>query len=262
MKKCTSERKLKNIGFALLLMLGILCLLYGLVIVLAGSGTTFFLVWFGLGILFMILALLKKKNLFGKVPRKLKNISFILLLVCLIIFLITEGLIASHFSDRGEQNADYLIVLGAQVWADGPSPVLRFRLDSAVRYLEENPDSICIVTGGQGYNEPFTEAEGMRDYLLTRGISEDRILMENQSKNTVENLRNCLTFLDEKKDTVCIVTNDFHLFRAMHLAEGVGYEKASGLAAPSSLPYLPNNMLREFLGVWKDLMVGNFLIKC
>ena len=102
----------------------------------------------------------------------------------------------------------------------------------------------------------------MRDYLLTKGIREDRILMENQSKNTVENLRNCLTFLDENKDTVCIVTNDFHLFRAMHLAEGVGYEKASGLAAPSSLPYLPNNMLREFLGVWKDLIVGNFLIKC
>ena len=112
MKESTSKRELKNIGSVLLLMLGILCLLYGLVIVLAGSGTTFFLVWFGLGILFMILALLKKKNLFGKVPRKLKNISFILLLVCLIIFLITEGLIASHFSDRGEQNTDYLIVLG------------------------------------------------------------------------------------------------------------------------------------------------------
>lgn len=99
MKKSTSKRKLKNIGSVLLLMLGILCLLYGLVIVLAGSGTTFFLVWFGLGILFIMFAVLKKKNLFGKVPRKLKNISFILLLVCLIIFLITEGLIASHFSD-------------------------------------------------------------------------------------------------------------------------------------------------------------------
>ena len=85
---------------------------------------------------------------------------------CLASFLIIEGLIISQMHVAGPDNLDYLIVLGAQVYKNGPSPVLKFRLDKAYEYLSANPETRCIVTGGQGSNEPFTEASCMADYLV------------------------------------------------------------------------------------------------
>ena len=90
----------------------------------------------------------------------------------------------------GPDNLDYLIVLGAQVYKNGPSPVLKFRLDKAYEYLSANPETRCIVTGGQGSNEPFTEASCMADYLVKRGIDSGRIILEDKSTTTAQNLTN------------------------------------------------------------------------
>lgn len=73
---------------------------------------------------------------------------------------------------KGETNLDYVIVLGTQIHESGPSIVLKYRLDAAVLYLNENPGTICIVSGGQGKNEPYSEAEGMAKYLIEKGIPE------------------------------------------------------------------------------------------
>lgn len=74
------------------------------------------------------------------------------------------GMIIGEFSSTGKQNLDYMIVLGAQVHEDGPSVVLKYRLDAAIDYLNENPDTNCIVSGGQGANEPFPEAKGWNEW--------------------------------------------------------------------------------------------------
>ena len=102
------------------------------------------------------------------------------------------GMILGDFSAKGSQKLDYIIVLGAQVRENGPSVVLKYRLDTAIMYLEENPDTICIVSGGQGKNEPFSEAHGMATYMVQNGVASDRILIEDQSTNTIENIQQAI----------------------------------------------------------------------
>ena len=106
-----------------------------------------------------------------------------MLIVGIAVITVLCGMITGEFKSKGQQNLDYIIVLGAQVRESGPSVVLQYRLDAAIDYLNKNPDTICIVSGGQGVNEPFSEAEGMAKYLLENGIEMDRILLEEMSKN-------------------------------------------------------------------------------
>ena len=155
------------------------------------------------------------------------------------------------------RKAGYIIVLGAQVRENGSSVVLRYRLDTAIEYLEENPETICIVSGGQGANEPFSEAEGMANYLIENGIEKDRILLENKSKNTVQNMQYSSALMDETYNSVGIVTNNFHMFRAMKLAKAQGLKNVCAIAADSNVLYLPNNVLRECLGILKDWAMKN-----
>ncbi len=172
--------------------------------------------------------------------------------------LVTEGLIFTEFGAKAGPGADYCIILGAQMKAHGPSDVLKRRLDRALVYLRENPETLVIVSGCQGSNEPVSEAQGMYDYLVGAGIAPERIQMEDVSRNTCENLELSGKLLERQEDSVVLVTNNFHMYRALHLAKGAGYEHVEGLAASSYPLMLPNNLLREFFGVVKDFMAGHF----
>ena len=97
----------------------------------------------------------------------------------------------------------------------------------------------------------------MEQYLIDAGIAPERITKEDRSTNTFENLRFSGELLDRKNSRVVIVTNNFHVFRAMKIAEKQGYANVEGMAAGSVLWMNPNNLLREFLGVIKDFLVGN-----
>lgn len=139
----------------------------------------------------------------------------------------------------------------------GPSKALQYRLDAAFEYLENNPDTRVIVSGGQGADEHISEAQGMYDYLVDKGISPERIIMEDRSRNTFQNLTFSAEYLDREKNSVAVVSNDFHVFRAVKIARKAGYSNVYGLAARGE-PFLKyNNMMREFFGVVKDFLVGN-----
>ena len=172
------------------------------------------------------------------------------------LFSAVEARIISGFSASGEPGLPYIVVLGAQVHEDGPSLVLKYRLDKAAEYLEANTETICVVSGGQGINEPFSEAQGMKDYLVKLGIREERILIEDQSLNTVQNIRNSRALLPEGTVKAGIVTNNFHVCRGVSIARRQGLSEAVGIAADSTPVYLPHNMLREFFGIVKDTVTG------
>ena len=230
------RRKYMNIC----LILGLLCLVYGLTVAIAGSGgTKFFIVWIGIAVILFVLAGLFHMG--------------ILCGVFFLSFLVIEGMVIRQMHAQGEKNLDYVIVLGAQVHADKPSVVLKYRLDEAILYLNENPETVCIVSGGQGKNEPYSEAYGMAQYLMQNGIDKERILLENQSKTTEENLRYSRKFLPEGAK-VGIITNDFHMFRALQIAQKQGLSDVCGIAADSTKFYLPNNMLREYFAEIKFLI--------
>lgn len=241
------------------MVIGGLCILYCLLIMLfMGYGTRFFLVWGVIGSGFVGLGwLLGRERWLAAMPGWLKMIAVGLICAGVILFLMVEGLIVSRFTVQAPAGADYCIILGAQMKSHGPSDVLRRRLDKALEYLVANPETKVIVTGGQGANEPVTEAQGMHDYLVKKGIEESRIIQEDQAGNTVENLLYSIEFIDPTHDDVVLVTNNFHMYRAEKIALKLGYAKLYGLAADSYPLMVPNNMLREFFGVVKDFLVGN-----
>ena len=218
-----------------LFVLGILCVLYCIGIGLfMGYGTRFFLIWGVIGAGLMGLGwFFAHKAWIGRLPVWFRITCLSVAGAGLSVFLLVEALILARFGATAPAGADYCLILGAQMKNHGPSDVLRRRLDKAIVYLEENPETMVIVSGGQGVNEPVTEARGMRDYLTKKGISQERILLEEKSGNTCENLRYSSEFLDPVKDSVVLVTNNFHMFRATGIAKKIGYEKVNGLSADS-----------------------------
>lgn len=169
------------------------------------------------------------------------------------LFAVIEACIASRINSKGEDNLDYIIVLGAMIREDGPSSILKARLDSAIEYLDGNPGTKCIVSGGQGYDEPCSEAEGMRKYLVEKGIDESRIIMEPDSMNTIQNIRNSKAIIDNDNAKVGIVTSKFHVYRAVKIAEKQGFKNVSGISAYVVASYMPSNMFREFLAWLRTL---------
>ena len=236
----------------ILIILGILSILYGFMILGVGSGTKFWLIWELLGGFFFLWAFLVYKKFFV-LYKKLGLMFHAIIAAGFTTIMILCGMIATGFYNKGSDDLNYIIVLGAQV-----REVLQYRLDAAIEYLQENEDTICIVSGGQGVNEPFPEAKGMADYLIKRGIDSKRILLEDLSGNTVENIKYSKELLDESYENVGIVTNNFHVFRAVQIAKAQKLKGVCGIAAYSNIYYLPNNVLRECLGIMKDWMFGNF----
>lgn len=243
----------KKITFLIFTVLALLCVVYSGMVLATGSGTSFFLVWIGLAVLFFLFGYSIWKSFWKKVPRLVKGICIAVVAVGFTAFFIVEGCIISQMHEKGEAELDYIIVLGAQVRESGPSAALKYRLDEAVEYLEDNPKTICIVSGGQGANEPYSEAEGMAQYLKEQGIDASRILLEDKSLNTEQNMEYSRALIKDGA-SVGIITNDFHLFRAKQIARKYGLDNVCGIAAKSTPVYLPNNMLREFLAEIKFLL--------
>ena len=245
--------------YVVLFLVGIAFLIYFLCVAFfVGHGTNFYFIWLILAVVVMTFAILLKRGFFiSHFPLWIRRTFVILLCMGVMIFGIVEGFIISGFSMKGQPGADYVIVLGAQMKADGPSKALQYRLDEAIRYLNENPSSKVIVSGGQGSDEHISEAQGMYEYLVEKGSEKDRIIKEDKSVNTTQNLAFSAEYLDRERDSVAVVTNNFHVFRAVKIAEKAGYQNVCGIAAKGE-PFLQiNNMMREFFGVMKDFLFGN-----
>lgn len=252
------REKKHYLGVILLSILAVFCFVYCISIGLMMTGSSFFLVWGLLGVFFAGWAfLLAKPRLLRRIPRPLKIVVGILAAVGTLFILIIGTVIYTSAKDEAAVGADYVIVLGAQWKESGPSAVLRYRLDTALEYLEENPDTKVIVTGCKGANEPISEAEGMAGYFMNAGIAQERIFMEDQAANTYQNMLYSSEFCDKAQDQVIVVTNDFHVFRAVALGRAMGYEQLEGLAAPSHKTMLPQNLLRECLALVKEVLAGN-----
>lgn len=257
-KTASSGKKKMIILPVILIITGILCILYGITIMLANSGSKFFCVWYAGGAFLMILAFLFRSGIIAKLPMAIKIIAGGIVTLGLIFVIVTQCMVLTGFRNNPSANLDYIIVLGSQVKPSGPAVVTRMRLDRAYEYAVENPETVIIVSGGQGSNEPASEASVMKDYLIGRGIDESRILMEDQSTNTSENLQfSSQLYEDLSGSRVGIVSSNFHIFRALAIAKKCGYTDITGIPADSVMLYLPNNMIRESVGIMKDLLMGN-----
>ena len=240
-----------------LCIIGAACLAYGLLVLSIASGTWFFAFWLALGAVLLGFAWALHAGWWAALPLGAKRATGIAAVLLIAGFLATQALIARDFNDQGEDGLDCIIVLGAQVRDNGPSVVLQYRLDTACTYLERNPQTRCIVSGGKGGNEQSSEASVMAEYLVARGIDSSRISRENRSTNTQENIAFSARLLDPANDHVGIVTNNFHMYRGVGIARKAGFAHVVGIAADSTPLFLPNNLVRESFGVAKDLLTGN-----
>lgn len=172
--------------------------------------------------------------------------------IYILIFSITSALLYSSANESVPGDADALIVLGAAVQGDRPSLTLIKRLETAYDYLSSNPNTIAIVSGGQGEQETIPEAEAMAYYLIARGIDETRIYMEDKASSTEENFKFSKKIIEQifdKEAVVAFITSDFHVFRAERVAMRQGLA-AKGIASPSVYYMLPSFYLRETVAVW------------
>ncbi|MBO4324956.1 MAG: YdcF family protein [Lachnospiraceae bacterium] len=236
--------------------LAIVFITYGLFVRRAATGSDFYRIWIAGGIVMLAFAACVPLGVWNRLPVWCRITFSVLVILGLCLLTIVEVLILRHFNDE-EPEVDVVIILGAQVKEDRPSLVLGYRLDKAIEYLNAHPDVICIVSGGQGENEPFTEAEGMYRYLTEHGIDPARIIQEDKSGNTTQNMQFSKKLIPEGTKRVGILTNNFHIYRAVAIAKKQGIEGAAGIVAPSKKEYLPTNLFREFFGVLKDVLMGN-----
>lgn len=245
---------------AIVLILGIISLIYyGIIVSYAGMNSSFAIFWllFGTGciLLFFVIKYFIKHDISVSRPLRLAITAVIAAGLC--IFILIEGIIIYHANQKAEPGMDYLIVLGAQVRGTRITRTLKKRLDTAASYLKSNPAATAIVSGGQGTGEDISEAEAMKRYLQGIGIDESRIIKEDASTNTNENIRFSKNLIINGQAKVAVVTNGFHVFRAVSIARRQGFQNIEGLSAPSDPILLVNYYVREVIGVMKDWVFGN-----
>lgn len=240
--------------------IGILCLIYyGIIICYAGTGSSFSWFWLLAGIfcvlLFALMRYMKGKH--AVLPQPVRIAAAVLVLTGMCVFLLIEGLIIYHASKKADPDMDYLIVLGAQIRGTRITKSLYKRLKKAEIYLKDNPGTLVIVSGGQGPGEDIPEAQAMKEFLLENGITEDRILVEDRSTNTLENIIYSKEIISNDGARVAVATNGFHVFRSIGIAKKQGMTNIQGLSAPSDPVLFINYYVREVFGVIKDFLYGN-----
>ncbi len=171
------------------------------------------------------------------------------LTVALFLVIVMTALMVKAAHTEPAENAT-LIVLGCKAYGERPSIMLEERLKAALRYLNANPESACIVSGGQGADETISEAQCMYLYLTDNGIAADRIYMEDQSTTTRENLAFSYEIIQEQglNEAIAIATNNFHEYRAGRIAENIGLEYGA-VSGDTALWLLPTYYARELLAI-------------
>ncbi len=187
--------------------------------------------------------------LYAFLPRVFRIMLTVLLVIGCAAFTVGVAPVVRASGGTPGYDAQYLIVLGAGVNGTAPSLSMLNRLVAAKEYLDAHPDCTAIVSGGQGSGEQITEAEAMRRWLTANGIDARRIIPEEHSANTLENLRNSVALIpDARTARISVCSSEYHLYRAQYLAGQLGYE-VGAVPARTSLPVLRlNYYIREGLG--------------
>ena len=219
---------------------------------------------FSITLCFAFAALLVLMYYLRKFPTPLTagifKIICILLILGIIAATVTGGFILSAAHPGELPACDYIVVLGAGVRGTTPSLSLRERLGAAYDYLTAHPDTVAVLSGGQGPGEEITEAACMYRELTEMGINGSRLLLEENSSTTMENLTFSMDVLEtetgSRPEKIGIVSSEYHMFRAKLFAKELGLEAVGIPARTSWITLRLNYYLREIVAVWKYFVLG------
>lgn len=258
----------------------ILCLLYyGVIALYSGMSTSFALFWPVLAIVLVLLSagVHYYDSHTQPVLTWLPVSAATFCAACFAVFLVVELLIAWSAATSTRRTVEYVIVLGARVKGGELSNSLKKRLDKALEYAENNPNTVLVLSGGQGDDEEISEAGAMYEYLHYNGIPDSQMLLEDQSVNTVQNITFSKAVIDsqeryraaaakenlkdsyiERSDSVkiAVLTSNYHVFRAKSIARKLGIHNISGIAAPGDPVLAVHMWVRECFAVLKDKFMG------
>lgn len=234
------------------LVTGVLSLIYYSVICIALKkwDSTFSRFWLAIGIAGILGSLLIRLYGMPCIAEAMIGISVCFLLIAEIKIITGMSRIPLEKRET-ESDIRWIIVLGAQVRGRQITDSLKRRLDAALEYLKEHPDVHVIVSGGQGKDEEVTEAYAMASYLECEGIDHRRIVQEDVSVNTLENLKFSRNLIADVNTPVGIVSNNFHVYRGCVFAKRAGFKEPFPIAASCHPLLFPNYFVRECFAVWK-----------
>ena len=233
------EKENSDTFYKISVFIGSIFMIYYIFLKLAFGYTSFSIVFFIAGLILFsygVMELKYKIHLWGRIPKKLRKVITIFIIIAVSIFLVIESIVVFNGFKKDNIKPDYVIVLGAGVKGTTISASLEERLITAIKFNKEYPDVPLVLSGGQGKGEDISEALAMKNYLINNGIDENLIIMEDKSTNTYENFLYTKDVLEEetgKEDfTITIISNNFHMYRAKFLAKEVGFS-TYGYPAPS-----------------------------
>ena len=179
-------------------------------------------------------------------------------LLILLFLVVSVMMIAGAVNPAPKDTPVTVVVLGAQIRGDRPSLMLSHRLDAAAKYLKAHPDAPCVVSGGQGEDEAYTEAHIMSKYLQEKGIDAARIYEEDASTSTMENMlfSKALIQKEQLPQTVVVATQEFHQYRAARYAERAALQPVGTVTCSTPWYLFLCYWVREFAGICRMWILG------
>ena len=251
-KKMKPGGKIAGILARVLLVSGILGIASTIINSFAGNFNSGLLLLLGISLLLLLYGLFFEKLV------RIKWLTFVFFCLCLYFLIMAVFIAGSGRNDNADYREDAVIVLGAGIRGEEVGRLLSYRLDKAAEYSVLNPGALIVVAGGQGPQEDIPEALAMERYLIDKGVPKERIIREDESVSTHENLTFSKYILDgliEKPYSVVVITNDFHIYRAMKIAERTGLD-ARHIYAKITWYSTPVIYLRESVAIMKYWVLG------
>lgn len=236
---------------------------YGICLLYVGFALSLGWVWVLIALFSVLRIYMLTKVINGKrkIPKWLSVVYQGIALFCIVLFLIGESLVIFNANSPAPDDLDYVIVLGAGLNGSRPSRPLQQRINTAYEYSMNHPDAILILSGGQGPDEAISEAECMRRELLSMGIPEERLIKEERSTSTEENIRYSYLILKDRGDEgakIGVLTNSFHIYRA-RLQASLQDHYVYGVPALTLFPIGIHYTVREFFGLLFIVVTNGWL---
>lgn len=254
----------------ILIILGILNIAYDGTLLILNPGTfwdnvtSFTHIWGALGayLIFVGIYRIKIGHSFWKIWKKWVKIAVVSIVsLAAAISIITLGFILNPSVFSVDEPAEQVILLGGGIDKDGNLPkAVLLRVEKTAEYLNKNPQSICVVTGGTLKWLPYAEAPAIKNQLVAAGVSPERILVEDKALDTIQNFQlSCKMLQDYKNETTeevlsastAIITSHYHLRRSERLARRIGFTNIKGIAATCPVIQIPHNYVREICAYLK-----------
>lgn len=163
------------------------------------------------------------------------------------------GSTKKQINNEIKEEVDCILVLGAGIWGDKPSPMLQDRLDTAIKLYKDGVSNKIIMTGDHGTKE-YDEVNIMKDYAINQGIPSEDIFMDHAGFSTYESIYRARDIFKVKK--MVIVTQEYHLYRALYIANSLGVKSYGVNSDPRKYAGQMYRELREILARNKDFIYG------